>query len=197
MTSTMNRGLTVLVADEREEALEPLGTALEALGHDVTPYAVSVAEASELIAREEPDLAIVVVHQDDDHALALISEAIEFAPGPVIAYAAEGDVDFVTRAAEHGISAYVQSLSAEAVQGAIEVALRRHQEKAALTAKVEQLENALARRALIERAKGILMERHRVDERAAFELLRDHARSQNRRVVDVASSVAEGHALLP
>jgi AmiR/NasT family two-component response regulator len=197
MTTAMNRGLTVLIADEREEALEPLGSALSELGHDPTPYAVSVAEASELIAREEPDLAIVVVHQDDEHALALISEAVEFAPGPVIVYAADGDVDFVTRAAEHGVSAYVQSLSAEAVQGAIEVALRRHSEKAALSAKVEQLENALARRGLIERAKGILMERHGVDERAAFALLRDHARSQNRRVIDLAGSVVEGHGLLP
>ena len=50
---------------------------------------------------------------------------------------------------------------------------------------------------MIERAKGILMERHEIDERAAFELLRDHARAQSRRVVDVAVAVAEGHALLP
>lgn len=41
------------------------------------------------------------------------------------------------------------------------------------------------------------MERHEVDEAAAFGLLRDHARSQSRRVVDVAHAVAEGHALLP
>ncbi len=39
---------------------------------------------------------------------------------------------------------------------------------------------------MIERAKGIVMERHGLDERAAFERLRDHARAGNRRVVDVA-----------
>ena len=50
---------------------------------------------------------------------------------------------------------------------------------------------------MIERAKGILMERHTLDERGAFELLRDHARSSSRRVVDVAQSVLDGHALLP
>jgi AmiR/NasT family two-component response regulator len=83
------------------------------------------------------------------------------------------------------------------VQGAIEVALRRYEETARLEVKVEQLESALARRALIERAKGILMERHALDERGAFELLRDHARAQRRRVVDVARAVTEGHALLP
>jgi hypothetical protein len=50
---------------------------------------------------------------------------------------------------------------------------------------------------MIERAKGILMERHEVDERRAFDRLRDHARSRNRTVVDVAASVVEGRALLP
>ena len=83
------------------------------------------------------------------------------------------------------------------LQGAIEVAMRRYEDAALLATKVEQLESALERRAVIERAKGILMERHGVDERAAFELLRDHARAQSRRVVDVAVAVADGHALLP
>jgi AmiR/NasT family two-component response regulator len=41
------------------------------------------------------------------------------------------------------------------------------------------------------------MERHRVAERAAFELLREHARSSGRRVVDIAQTVLDGHALLP
>lgn len=147
MTQATERGLRVLVADEDEDALTRLGAVLEDLGHEPTPYAVSVAEAAELIAREEPDLAIVVVHHDDEHALALIAEAVEFAAGPVIACVRDGDVDFVARAAEHGISAYVQSASPEAVQGAIEVAQRRYKEAAALSAKVEQLENALAPRA--------------------------------------------------
>jgi AmiR/NasT family two-component response regulator len=50
---------------------------------------------------------------------------------------------------------------------------------------------------VIERAKGILMERHGIDDKAAFQLMRDHARSGNRRVVDVARAVVDGHALLP
>ena len=41
------------------------------------------------------------------------------------------------------------------------------------------------------------MERHSVDDRRAFEFLRDHARAGGRRVVDVAQSVLDGHALLP
>jgi response regulator NasT len=195
--STSERNLTVLIADEDRSALARLGSVLEELGHDVVPYAVSVQEAAELIMKEDPDLAFVMVHEDDEHALALIGEAVEYASGPVIATIGQADVDFVARAAEHGVSALVESTEASAIQGAIEVALRRYRETAALSEKVDQLENALDRRVIIERAKGILMERHTLDDRRAFELLREHARSTNRRVVEVATAVADGHALLP
>ena len=191
------RGLRVLLADESEDALESLGDVIEQLGHEPTSYAVSVQQATELIATEDPDVAIVMVHNDDDHALALIGEAVEYASGPVVAHIRDANVDFVARAADRGISAYVDSIAPEAVQGAIEVALRRYREQAELVQKVDQLETALHRRTLIERSKGILMERHGLDEAAAFDLLREHARSQRRRVVDVAASVLDGHALLP
>ena len=62
---------------------------------------------------------------------------------------------------------------------------------------MEQLEGALERRGTIERAKGILMERHGISDTEAFELLRDHSRAGGRRVIDVARAVIEGHALLP
>ena len=189
--------LRVLVADEDRRALDDLGRTLTDLGHEVTPYAVSVSEAAQLIATEDPDLAFVMAHRDDEHALALIGEAVEYASGPVIAHIRDGDVDFVARAAERGISAWIETTSPEAVQGAIEVALRRYREAAQLSEKVDQLETALERRSVIERAKGIVMERHSIDEHAAFELLREHARSSNRRVLDVAHAVIEGHGLLP
>jgi AmiR/NasT family two-component response regulator len=83
------------------------------------------------------------------------------------------------------------------VQGAIEVAVRRYRESRKLHEKVDQLEGALGRRAVIERAKGILMERHGVGDREAFELLRDHSRASGRRVVEIAQSVLDGHPLLP
>jgi AmiR/NasT family two-component response regulator len=191
------RHLRVLIANEDKDKLDQLAGVLEELGHEVAPFVVSVSEAVELIATEDPDLAIVVVHQDDEHALALIAETVEYASGPVIAQTRDGDVDFVARAAERGISAWIESAAPEAVQGAIEVALRRYEESARLQVKVDQLESALERRALIERAKGILMERHGLDDRGAFELMRDHARAQNQRVVDLAHAVVQGHALLP
>src|SRR4051812_47282620 len=124
----METNLRVLIADEDGDALEVLRATLDRLGHEVMPFAVSVSEAAELISREDPNLTIVMVHQDDEHALSLISEAVEFASGPVIATVRDGDADFLARAAEYGIAAYVQGTEPEAVQGAIEVSLRRYRD---------------------------------------------------------------------
>ena len=197
-TNTDEKHLRILLANEREEELRELGDVLEKLGHDVTPFAVSVSDAIELIAREDPDLAFVVFDGDDAHGLALISETVEFASGPVLVTMREVEsTRTIAQAADMGIAGYVDSWAPDDLQGAIEVALRRHREESRLNEKVAQLETALERRAIIERAKGILMERHNADERHAFELLRDNARSHSRRVVDVAQTVIDGHALLP
>src|SRR3954469_903628 len=188
--NTSETNLRILLANEREEDLRALGDVLDGLGHEVTPFAVSVAEAAELIAREDPDLAFVVLDGDDEHGLALISETVSYASGPVlVTVRAAESPETVARAADMGIAGYVDSWEPADVQGAIDVAVRRHRESERLNEKVAQLESALDRRAVIERAKGILMERHRVGEREAFELLREHARSGSRRVVDVAQAV--------
>ena len=197
MSEAAGRGLRILAADEDSRALEELSRMLEGMGHEVTAHAVDVERAADLIATEEPDLAMVVLHRDDEHALALIGEIVTYAAGPVVALLERQDSDFIARAADLGIDAYAQPVEPESVQGAIEVAVRRHAELGRLAEKVDQLQTALDRRAIIERAKGILMERHGIGERAAFELLRDHARRQSRAVVDVAGAVADGHTLLP
>jgi AmiR/NasT family two-component response regulator len=189
--------LKVLLADEDEGALRVTAAVVRDLGHEVAELAIGPQEAAETIARDDPDVSLVVVYQDDEHALDIIEEITEYARGPVIAILEREDPEFVGMAADRGISAYAREGRAESIQSAIEVAMRRHEEKQKLIEQVQRLESALERRALIERAKGILMERHNVSEREAFDRLRDHARSRNRTVVDVASSVSEGHALLP
>lgn len=191
------RGLRILVADESAATLAGTERTLRGLGHEVTSYAVGVREAAEHVARDDPDMSIVVVDGDQEHALGLVEEMTAFARGPVVVLLDAESTGFIVRAGELGIYAFARSASAEEVQGAIELALCRHAEHRRLTEQVDQLEGALERRGVIERAKGILMERHGIGEREAFELLRDHARRSNRRVAELAQAVAEGHALLP
>ena len=100
------------------------------------------------------------------------------------------DPDFVKEASKRGVFAYITDADAKDWQSSIDIVLRRFTE-------YHDLEGAFGRRAITERAKGILMERHSIDEPAAFEMLRDHARSTNRKLVDVASAVVDGHRLLP
>jgi AmiR/NasT family two-component response regulator len=191
-----HRALRILLADEDPGALKVTAGQVRELGHTPTEIAVNLREAAEAIARDDPDLAIVVIYENDEHALDLIEEIDAFSSGPVIALLAGEHPFLVAVAAARGIFAYARQETADSIQGAIEVSMRRWRERHDLAEQVERLENALERRALIERAKGILMERHNVDDRAAFQRVREHARSTNRTVVDVAAAVAEGHALL-
>lgn len=186
----------VLLADEDQQALQRTAQVIEALGHEVIATATDVGATGDAVVEEEPDVAIVVVHRDHDHALALIEETASYATGPVIALGQDEEGrSFVQAAAERGIMAYARDH--EDLQQAIDVALHRHAEMRALEEQVQQLESALERRGVIERAKGVLMERHGVDDRAAFELLRTEARNHGRRVLDLATAVLDGHALLP
>jgi AmiR/NasT family two-component response regulator len=191
------KGLRVLVADEDRRVLEQVAALLRGLGHEVCARAVGVAEVSRQICEADPEVALVKLHDDDEHALDLIDEIAGDASCPVIALMEVPEPGFISRAAKRGIFAYVQPVTAETVQGALDVALRRHADMEELNEEVGKLEGALRRRAVVERAKGILMERHSLDDQQAFELLRSHARSTNRKVVDVARAVAEGRLLLP
>lgn len=192
MTDVSAPALRVLAADEDRAALDGLAGILAALGHEVIARAVGVAEAERVISEDQPDLAIVKVHDDEEHALELIAGIVAGATCPVVALREASDPDFAGEAAERGIFGYVSPISRDAVHAAIEISMRRHAEVEQLEATVGQLETALDRRAVIERAKGMLMERHGLGERDAFELLRSNARSSNRKVLDLARDVTEG-----
>src|SRR3954462_1938929 len=128
-SATGERNLRILLANEREEDLRALGDVLDGLGHEVTPFAVSVAEAAELIAREDPDVAFVVLDGDDEHGLALISETVTFATGPVLVSVRQAESSStIARAADMGIAGYVDSWEPTDVQAAIDVALHQHRE---------------------------------------------------------------------
>ena len=71
--------------------------------------------------------------------------------------------------------------------------MRLHEDRGRLA---EQLQHALDSRVVIEQAKGILAERHGIDMRAAFDRLRQHARTNQRAVRDVASDVVDGSVRL-
>lgn len=167
-----------------------LDAVVRGIGHETVAAELDVATVGATTAREHPDVALVAVGENDAHALELISMIVAESTCPVIAVVSAPDTDFVREAARRGIFAYVTDSDQEALESALEIVLLRFRE-------YHGLEGAFGRRALIERAKGILMERHGISERTAFESLRAHARRNNLKIVDVSSAVITGHAILP
>ena len=173
-----HRRLKVLVADERQTYLEPVMAAVEDLGHDVIAHEVSITKVGAATVEHRPAIAIVALHEDTEHALELITEIVDEAVCPVIALADDASREFVAAAAERGVFAYIDSTNETEIQGAIDVALQRFHQ-------FSELLDAFERRARIERAKGVLMERHGLGDREAFEQIRRAARDARRPLIDV------------
>ena len=182
--------LRVLIANERKDRLAIVAPAVTALGHEVIAREIAVDEVGPVTARERPDVALVGLGESSEHALALIEKIVQESTCPVILLLHSPDPGFVKEASKRGVFAYLSDAETSDWQGSIDIVLRRF-------AEYHDLEGAFGRRAVTERAKGILMERHSVDEAAAFQMLRDHARAGNRKLVDIASAVVDGHLLLP
>jgi response regulator NasT len=187
-----SRALRVVVADGRRASLERVTGIVTRLGHRVIARAATLDAVAEVAEQELPDVAIVVVGEDSQTALEEIGAIVRESVCPVIAFLDAQDPAFIRAAAKRGVFAYIANgdLDDAEVESAIEVVLHRF-------AEYHDLEGAFGRRAVIERAKGILMERHHVDEQAAFVLLRDQSRNASRKLIDVAQALLDAHALLP
>ncbi len=182
--------LRVLIANQRSDRLDYVTSVVVSLGHEVVARTIEVDEVASVTRREQPDVALVGLGESGAHALELIGEIVRQAACPVIALLETEDHAFVSQAAKRGAFAYITDTNPDQLQDSIEVVLRRF-------AEFQSLEGAFGRRAVIERAKGILMERHDTSEELAFEMLRTHARSGNRKLVDIAAAVVDGRGLLP
>jgi AmiR/NasT family two-component response regulator len=186
--------LRVLIANERKDRLALVAPIVAALGHEVIAREVEVEDVGAVTARERPDVALVGLGASSDHALSLIERIVREAACPVIALIHAPDPHFVKEASKRGVFAYITDADADpdadGWQSSIDIVLRRF-------AEYHELEGAFGRRAITERAKGILMERHAIDDAAAFEMLRGHSRDSNRKLSDIAAAVVDGHPLLP
>jgi AmiR/NasT family two-component response regulator len=182
--------LRVLVANEHPDRLTQLCGIVSAMGHEIVARDLNVEDAGPLTERTQPDIALVGVGPNGDHALSLVARIVHEAACPVIVVLRRPDPQFAADAGRRGAFACVAHADGHELEGAMSVVLERY-------AELRGLRGAFGRRAVIERAKGILMERHHVDEDAAFALLRRQSERSGRKVGDVALAVTEAHPLLP
>ena len=183
--------LRVLVTDGPGVRLDEVTRTVAELGHDVIARESSLPEVARITATERPDVALVVVHEGNSKGLEMIDRIVHEATCPVIAVLDVQDRAFINEAAKRGIFAYIaHGHDAQEMQSSIDIVLRRF-------AEYHDLEGAFGRRAVTERAKGILMERHEIDEQTAFDMLRDESRRTNRKLVDLAEAVVTSRSMMP
>jgi response regulator NasT len=184
--------LQVLIANERDDRLEAITAIVEGLGHEIVGRGMDVSAVGPLSRSTGAEVALVGLGLDSEHALGQISEIVQEAACPVIALLDVGDSSYVLEAAKRGVFAYVvlEDDESSEIQGALDITLRRF-------AEFQNLQGAFGRRAIIEQAKGILMERNGISADAAFALLKNHSQQTGQKLFDAAQAITQTHLLLP
>lgn len=186
----MSAPLRIAVADDELDMREYLRDLLTRIGHEV----VCVAEDGRVLVEKcrtlKPDLVITDIKMPQLDGLDAASELYRDGPFPVILVSAYHDPEFLERAGENHILAYlIKPIQEVDLVPAIAIARRRFEEFQTLRKESADLRQALDDRKLIERAKGILMKYSGLDEQAAFRHLQRTASSKNRKLVEIAEMV--------
>ena len=169
----MTRQAAVLIAEDETIIRLDLRGQLEAAGYLVCAEARDGEEAVELARATEPDIILLDVKMPVLDGIEAARRILQERAVPILLLTAYTEEKLVRRAADAGVFAYlVKPFSANELVPAIETAVARHEELAALREEVATLADALAARKSIERAKGLLMEHEGMTEGEAFARLR-------------------------
>jgi AmiR/NasT family two-component response regulator len=180
----------ILIAEDETIIRLDLRDLLERAGYDVVAEAHDGEEAVALAREHEPDLAIMDVKMPRLDGIEAARRMLHERPIPIVMLTAYGQDELVSRAVEAGVFGYlVKPFREQDLLPAIATARARHEELAALREEAESLADALAARKVIERAKGLLMEKEGLSEADAFARLRKASQVSGRPLKVVAEAV--------
>jgi AmiR/NasT family two-component response regulator len=182
--------MRILIAEDETIIRLDLRDVLERAGHDVCAEARDGEEAVALALTEEPELAILDVKMPRLDGIEAARRILAERPIPIVMLTAYGQEELVARAVEAGVFGYlVKPFRETDLLPAIQTARARHAELEALREEAESLAEALATRKVVERAKGLLMEREGLSENDAFVRLRRASQASGRSLGVVAEAV--------
>lgn len=186
----------LLIVDDDRLVLAMLSKGLRHAGYGVS-QAQTGEQALEMLADSMPDLVILDIGMPGVSGLAVAHHLRQETRVPFMFLTAYGDDDTVREATESGAVGYlVKPVDTAQLVPAIEAGLARAADIQRLQSQGESLSRALTSSREISVAVGIIMERARVDERKAFEMLRAQARSGRRPLQDLARAVIDAHEML-
>lgn len=184
----------VLIADDESVIRMDLRETLEEAGYQVIAEAADGATALELARRDRPDVAVLDVKMPRMDGIEAAEAITREAICPVLILTAYDEQRLVARAAEAGVMAYLAKPFQERdLLSALEVAKARFDQMLALAEEVDRLEDALETRKLVDRAKGILMNREKMAEPDAFRAIQKTAMNQRKPMREIAQAIILAH----
>lgn len=187
----------ILIAEDNDLVALTLEEQLKGLGYEVIGIARSGTEAINLANRLSPDLIIMDIRMPEMEGTEAAAIIKDQRPVPIIMLTAYADKETIRKAEMAGALAYlVKPVNENELSPAIDIALARFKELQSLRTEVLELQDSLEARKLIERAKGILMQRLGLSERDAYERLRQRARDKRTKMKDIAQAIIEAEELL-
>lgn len=189
--------MRVLLIDDTRERARVLRKALQDAGYDVVRAAAAPLALMKAVERAQPDVIIIDVDSPSRDVLEHIVVTSQAAPRPIVMFARDPAEEKIREAVRAGVSAYVvDGLEAARVKPIIDVACARFEEFQKLRGELAEARQSLAERKLVERAKGILMQRRGLTEAEAYAALRTMAMDRKQRLAEVARSLIEAAELL-
>jgi two-component system, response regulator / RNA-binding antiterminator len=189
--------LKVMIVDEVVERAENLQRALAESGYDVIAYVPSALDLHRRVRAMQPDIIIIDTDSPDRDTLENLCVVSRDEPRPVVMFTHDGDGEKIHAATQAGVSAYVvDGMSKARIRPIIDAAVARFEQFQALKRELDEVEEKLADRKVIERAKGILMKSRKLSEEEAYRALRTQAMQNNSRLVEVARQVIAVAGLL-
>ncbi len=183
----------VVIAEDEAIIRLDLKETLQEEGYDVVGETGRGDEAVELVRQLEPDLAILDVKMPGLDGLAAAREISTEKKSAVLILTAFSQRDLIEQARDAGALAYlVKPFQRSELIPAVEIALGRHREMRALHDQTQSLEDQLETRKLVDRAKGILMDKHGMSESEAFDWIQKAAMNNRVKARDIAEQVIAG-----
>jgi len=166
-------------------------------GFDIVASLPSDMYLPERIAQLQPDMIIVDAESDARDVLEHIVIATRDERRPIVMFTESDDTESMEAAVAAGVSAYiVAGLKSERIKPVLNVALARFRREQKLLDELSDTKSKLAERKVIERAKGLLMQRQGFSEEQAFQKLRSMAMSKNLKLSEVAQRILDVEDLL-
>ncbi len=187
----------ILIAEDEELTRVMVRTQLEQLGYEVVGEAETGEDAVRLALQTRPDVVILDIRMPVMDGIEAARQIVAQHPCAVVFLTAYAEEELIAQATQVGAYGYLlKPFRKQELAPAITLALARFREMQAKDREVRELQEALETRKLIERAKGILMDRLGLSEAEAFRRIHFMARNQNKTMKEIAQSVITAAEIL-